>query len=70
MRPPSESSVSATVLNGDGMTGDVRLTLSVVPRKDVAAVTKLVRSLNPGAYVTVDPTASVDLAKYEPRTRR
>jgi len=33
-------------------------------------VTKLVRSLNPGAYVTGDPTASVDLAQYEPRTRR
>jgi len=65
-----ELGFGATVLNGDGMAGDVRLTFSVVPRKDVAAVTKLVRSLNPGAYVTVDPTASVDLANYEPRTRR
>lgn len=52
----------ATVFNGDGLDGEVRLTLSVVPRKRVAEVTRLVHEANPEAFVTVEGTASIDLA--------
>ncbi len=51
----------ATVINGDGMEGEVRLTFCVVPRKKLKAVTALIHSINPGAYVTVDETNSIDL---------
>jgi uncharacterized protein YebE (UPF0316 family) len=52
----------ATVINGDGMEGEVRLTFTVVPRKKLKEVTALVHQVNPGAYVTVDhQTSSVDL---------
>lgn len=60
----------ATVLNGDGLDGEVRLTFCVIERKRLGEVTRLVRSVNPGAYVTVDNTASLDLAQMESRVRR
>jgi uncharacterized protein YebE (UPF0316 family) len=51
----------ATVINGDGMNGEVRLTFSVVPRKKVKHVTRLINEVNPNAYVTVEQTSSIDL---------
>ena len=52
----------ATVLNGDGLAGDVRVTFCVVPRKEVYAVTRLIHEANPKAYVTIEQTSTVDLA--------
>lgn len=54
----------ATVVNGDGLTGDVRVTFCVVPRKEVYTVTRLIHEANPAAYVTVDQTSTVDLARH------
>jgi uncharacterized protein YebE (UPF0316 family) len=52
----------ATVLNGDGLQGEVRVTFSVIPRKKVWEVTHLIHEANPAAFVTVDQTSTVDLA--------
>lgn len=60
----------ATVINGDGMEGEVRLTFTVVPRRKVKAVMALVHQLNPGAYVTVEHTSSVDLGARHGREVR
>jgi uncharacterized protein YebE (UPF0316 family) len=54
----------ATVVNGDGLDGDVRVTFCVVPRKEVYTVTHLIHEANPAAYVTVDQTSTVDLARH------
>jgi uncharacterized protein YebE (UPF0316 family) len=54
----------ATVVNGDGLDGDVRVTFCVVPRKEVYTVTQLIHEANPAAYVTVDQTSTVDLARH------
>lgn len=56
-----EQGFGATVVNGDGQDGEVRLTLSVVPRKRVAEVTRLIHETTPDAFVTVDQTSSIDL---------
>jgi uncharacterized protein YebE (UPF0316 family) len=61
---------AATVFDGDGLEGEVRLTLSVVPRKQLAEVTALVRVANPEAFVTVDQTASIDLVARHNRDVR
>lgn len=52
----------ATVLNGDGLQGEVRVTFCVLPRKKVWQVTRLIHEANPVAFVTVDQTSTVDLA--------
>lgn len=57
----------ATVLNGDGMSGEVRVTFTVVPRKKVDEILSVVQHLVPGAYVTVEETASTDLHKRAER---
>jgi uncharacterized protein YebE (UPF0316 family) len=52
----------ATVLNGDGLSGEVRVTFCIVPRREVFKVTRLIHDSNPEAYVSVDQTSTVDLA--------
>ena len=59
-----ERGYGATVLNGDGMLGEVTVTFSVVPRKYVGALARLIDQVNPDAYVTVDTTTSIDLARH------
>lgn len=53
----------ATVVNGDGLSGEVRVTFCIVPRKEVWSVTRLIHRANPEAYVTIDQTSTVDLAE-------
>ena len=48
----------ATVLNGEGLDGEVRLTLSAIPRRQLRAAMEIVRTVNPNAYVTVDDVAA------------
>ncbi len=57
-----EQGYGATVLNGDGRSGEVRVTFCVVPRKEVWSVTHLIHEANPEAYVTIEQTSTVDLA--------
>ena len=65
-----EKGFGATVFNGDGMEGEVRLTLAVVPRRKVTEVTKLIERANPDAFVTIDQTASIDVSARHERTVR
>lgn len=60
----------ATEINGSGLEGDVRITFSVIPRKSLSEVTRLVRELNPEAYVTVDSTTTIDLHHRKERLVR
>lgn len=60
----------ATVLNGDGMNGEVQLTFTVVPRRKVDSVLRLVSEASPDAYVTIEDTASLDLHKRAERNVR
>ncbi len=62
--------VMATVLNGDGRDGEVRLTFCVVPRKRVSGVMKLIHETNSEAYVTVDQTTSIDLRRLGRSVRK
>ena len=56
-----EQGFGATVINGDGLNGEVRLTFTVLPRKRVKQVTRLIHEVNPDAFVTIEQTASIDL---------
>ncbi len=65
-----ERGFGATVLNGDGMNGEVQVTFTVLPRKSLDAVLDMVREVSPEAYVTIDNTASIDLHMRQERTVR
>jgi uncharacterized protein YebE (UPF0316 family) len=62
--------LGATVVNGDGMSGEVQVTFTVVPRRRVDEVARLVDAANPGAYVTIEDTASIDLHRRAERNVR
>lgn len=49
-----ENGFAATVLNGEGLHGDVRLTLTVVPRRRLRHVLELVYGANPASFVTFE----------------
>jgi uncharacterized protein YebE (UPF0316 family) len=57
-----EQGYGATVVNGDGLSGEVRVTFCIVPRKAVFEVTRLIHEANPEAYVSIEQTHTVDLA--------
>jgi len=45
---------AATVLNGEGLDGDVRLTVAAMPRRQLHHALDIIRSVNPDAFVTTD----------------
>jgi uncharacterized protein YebE (UPF0316 family) len=51
----------ATVVNGDGRTGEVRITFCVVPRRKVSEVIDMIETTNPDAFITVEQTTTVRL---------
>jgi uncharacterized protein YebE (UPF0316 family) len=57
-----EQGYGATVVNGDGLSGEVRVTFCIVPRKALFEVTRLIHGANPEAYVSIEQTSTVDLA--------
>lgn len=59
-----EKGYGATVLNGDGLAGEVRVTFCVVPRKKVPSVMRLIHGANPEVFVTVEQTSTVDLERH------
>lgn len=65
-----ERGFACSVFNGDGYDGEVRLTMTVVPRKQVAEVRQLTAEANPRAFVTVDQTASIDVTSRHQRAVR
>lgn len=65
-----QEGLAATVLNGDGRDGEVRVTFCVVPRKRVSAVLQLIQETNSEAHVTVDQTTSIDLRRLDRGVRK
>ena len=45
-----------TIINGEGIEGEVSISWCVTPRKRVKEVLKIVSEINPDAYVTTEPT--------------
>ena len=45
-----------TIINGEGMHGEVTIAWCVTPRKRVKEVLKIVSEINPDAYVTTEAT--------------
>lgn len=60
----------ATVLNGDGRDGDVRVMFTVIPRKRVDEVLEVVNEVAPDAYLTIEDTAAPDWRQRFERTVR
>ncbi len=65
-----ENDYGATVVNGDGLTGEVRITFSVVPRREVRRLSGMIHETNPEAFVTLETTTSVDIPHRHERDVR
>ncbi len=48
----------ATVLNGEGRQGDVRLTLLAIPRRRQHEALRVIQRINPRAFVTIDAVSA------------
>ncbi len=64
-----ENGFYVTVLNARGRDGDVRVAFSVLPRRKVPAVMKLVGEINPQAFVTFEATTPAARAVANPPTK-
>jgi len=64
-----EAGYGVTVLNAQGLRGDVRLAWTVVPRKNTRDVLRRVHDVNGEAYVTVQPVATIDIEDRHRRIR-
>ena len=51
-----EKGFGVTIINGEGMHGEVSIAWCVTPRKRVKEVLKIVSEINPDAYVTTEAT--------------
>lgn len=54
----------ATVLNGEGLNGAVRIVFSVVPRRKTREVMQAIKEVNHEAFVTAEGIETVDLARF------
>ncbi len=52
----------ATIVNAQGRDGDVQVCFSVIPRKRVPEVLRIIQQINPKAYVTFEETTPVRFA--------
>lgn len=53
-----ELGFGATVINGEGLAGDVRLTLLAMPRRRQHEAMRVIKRVNPQAFVTIDDVAA------------
>ena len=60
----------ATVLNGDGRDGDVRVCFTVIPRKKVDELLAVINEVAPNASLTIEDTAAPDWRQRIERTVR
>ena len=59
----------ATVVNAEGMDGAVRITFTVIPRKRSQEVMRIVKSVNPAAYVTFEQISAPNLQLIKEQRR-
>jgi uncharacterized protein YebE (UPF0316 family) len=55
-----ERGFGATVLNGEGQQGEVRLTILAIPRRRKNEAIQVINDLNPNAFVTVDEVSAAN----------
>ncbi len=53
--------LGVTVLNAEGLQGPVRVAFTALDRRRVPEAMRLIREVNPGAFVTVEDTAVADI---------
>ncbi|MBN09096.1 MAG: hypothetical protein CMC79_01805 [Flavobacteriaceae bacterium] len=58
-----EKGYLVTVIDGEGRDGGVRVCWSIVPRRKRKAVIKIIKDINPNAYVTMDLANPISLKK-------
>lgn len=73
--PPIEDSLRnaghyVTVLNARGRDGDVSVAFSVIPRRKIPQVLKLLKEVNPAAFVTFETTTPALTAAPAQRVRK
>lgn len=59
----------ATVLNATGRKGDVKLAISVLPRRSLKKLLQDIHAINPQAFVTFEATEQANLATVMPAAR-
>ena len=52
-----------TVINGEGRDGVVRIYWCIVPRRKLKSVLKIIKEINPDAYITTDSVTPISLKK-------
>ena len=52
-----------TVINGEGRDGVVRIYWCIIPRRKLKSVLKIIKEINPDAYVTTDSANPISLKK-------
>lgn len=58
----ADAGYPVTVVNGEGVFGEVRISFSVVPRRRVDHVVALIHANNPDAFVTVEDSTRTNVA--------
>jgi uncharacterized protein YebE (UPF0316 family) len=56
-----EAGFGVTVVNAEGMEGEVRLAFTVVPRRRDSEVLSIVKRVNPDAFVTLEDVSTPEL---------
>ena len=64
-----EKGFGVTIVNGEGLQGEVSITWCVTPRKRLKEVLKIVSEINPDAYVTTEPTNPTTLTGNRKESR-
>lgn len=65
-----ELGYGATVVNGEGLDGGVRIVFSVVPRRKTRSVMHAIKEVNQEAFVTAEGIETIDLARYRRSIRK
>jgi uncharacterized protein YebE (UPF0316 family) len=59
---------AVTVVNAEGRDGEVRVTFTVLPRRQVKRAIGIVHDTNPGAFVTVEDIRIAEIARHHKAT--
>ncbi|MCK6557912.1 DUF2179 domain-containing protein [candidate division KSB1 bacterium] len=55
-----------TVLNGEGVTGPVKVVFTVIQRKRLPELSEIIRQFNPGAFLSIEDVRLAEEAKFPP----
>ncbi len=66
----SESEYGATSVEGQGIGGKVNVVFTVVPRREVPYVVKLIKKFNPGAFYSIEEVGFVERGIFPLRKGR